>query len=131
MKSMLTSERRDFAGHHAERLGADRTAQHHDGVGGWFPQHRMVVAALDRDVQAEPVDGGAHLVAQLGAAGDLGRTRHQHAQRQPTADDDLFDVEKLDLVPRQHLEKRRGHARLIGSGDGDQHRHLRRAFTPR
>ena len=101
MKSMLTPSAADFAGHHAERLGGDRTAQHDDGVGGRLPQHRHVVAALDRDVQADAVDGGAHLVAQLGAAGDLGRTRNQHAQRQPAADDDLFDVEQLDLVPRQ------------------------------
>ena len=40
-----------------------------------------------------------HLVAQLGATGDLVRTRDQHAQRQSAANDDLFDVEQLDLVP--------------------------------
>ena len=42
------------------------------------------------------------LVAQLRLpAGDVVGTGDQHAERQPAADDDLFDVEQLDLVPRQ------------------------------
>ena len=120
----VDAERGHFAGHHAERLGGDRPAQHDDGVGGRLAHHRQRVAALDRHVEADTVDGGLHLVAQLGPAGHFRRTGHQDAQRQAAADDDLFDVEELDLVPRQHLEQRRRHAWLIVSGDGDQHRHL-------
>ena len=53
------------------------------------------------------------LVAQVGAAGDVGGAGHQHAEGEPAADDDLFDVEQLDLVARQHLEECRRHAWLI------------------
>ena len=91
----------------------------------------MLVAALDRHVEADAVNRVLDLVAQLGTAGRLGRARDQHAQRQPPADDDLFDVEQLDLVPRKHLEQRRSHAGLVDSGDGDQHRHLGRRAHPR
>ena len=120
----VDAERGDLAGHHAERLRSDRAAEHDDRVGRRFPHHRHVVAALDRHVETDTVDGRLDLVAQRGPASDLRRADDQHSQRQPAADDDLFDVEQLDLVPRQHLEQRRGHTRLIVSGDGDQHRHL-------
>ena len=95
----VDAQRRHFPGHHTERLGADRAAQHDDGVGGRLPQHGQVVAALDRDVQADAADRRLHLVAQLGSAGDLVRTRDQHTQRQSAANDDLLDVEQLHLVP--------------------------------
>ena len=71
----VDAERGDLAGHHAERLGGDRAAQHDDGVGRRLAHHRQVVAALDRDVEADAVDGGLHLVAQLRPAGDLRRDR--------------------------------------------------------
>ena len=75
MKSMLTPERGHLPGHHAERLGGDGPAQHDDGVGRRLPHHRHVVAALDRHVEADAVDGGLDLVAQLGAAGHFRRGR--------------------------------------------------------
>ena len=46
-------------------------------------------------------------------------------------DHHLFDVEQLDTVLGQHLEKRRRHAWLIHAGDGDQHRHLGWCGHPR
>jgi hypothetical protein len=68
------------------------------------------------------VNGGLDIAAQLGTVGDLVRAGDQYAEGQPAADDHLFDVEKLDFVPREHLEQGRRDARLITSGDGDQQR---------
>ena len=125
----VDAERGHFTGHHAKGLCGDRPAEHDDGVGGGLPHHRHLVAALDRHVEPDFVDGVLDLVTQLGTACRFGRARHQHAQRQTPADDDLFDVEQLDLMPRKHLEQRRSHAWLIDSGDGDQHRNLWRAHS--
>lgn len=63
------------------------------------------------DVGAQPV-----------TVGDLRRGGHQHTECEAAPDDDLFDVEQLDPMPRQHLEQRRGDTRLVDSGDGDQQR---------
>ncbi len=121
----VDAERGHLTGHHAERLGGDRPAEHDDGVGGRLAAS-PACSSLRSIVTSSPTPWMAalDLVAQLATAGHLGRARYQHAQRQPAADDDLFDVEQLHLVPRKHFEQRRGHARLIDSGDGDQHRHL-------
>ena len=127
----VDAQRGHLAGHRAECRGGDRPAQHHDGVGRRFPDDRHVVAALDRDVEAHPVDRGFDVVAQRGAVGDIRRTGHQHTQRQPAPDHHLFDVEQLDSVPGQHLEQRRRHTWLIHAGDGDQHRHLGWCVHPR
>ena len=54
-----------------------------------------------------------HLVAQVGAAGHVGGPGDQHAEGEPAPDHHLFDVQQVDLVPRQHLEQRRRDAWLI------------------
>ena len=69
MKSMLTPSAATSRATTPNDLGGDRPAQHHDGVGGRLAHHRQVVAALDRHVEADAVDGGLHLVAQFGTAG--------------------------------------------------------------
>ncbi len=105
---MLTPSAASLARHHTERLSGDRPAQHDDGVGRRFPQHhRRHSAALDRHVEADTVDGGLYLAAQFGPACHFHRTGHEDARngKRPWIDD-LFDVEKLDLAPREHLEQR-------------------------
>ena len=93
--------------------------------------HRQIVAALDGDVQADAMDRRFDFVAERRALGDVQRRRHQHAQRQPVPDHDLFDVEQLNLVPRKNFEQRRRHAWLVVTGDGDQRRHLAGCTHPK
>ena len=116
-------------GHRAERGGGDGPAQHEDGVGRGVPNDRHVVAALDADVEAHPADGRFDVTTQLGAVGDIRGTAHQHAERQAVPNHHLFDIEQLDAVPGERLEEGRRDARLVHSGDGDQHRHLRCAHS--
>ena len=75
----VDAERGDLAGDHAERLRSDGAAEHHDRVGRRFPHHRHVIAALDRDVETDAVDGRLDLVAQRGPASDLRRADDQHS----------------------------------------------------
>ena len=105
---MFTPERGHRPRHRAERGGADGTSEHDDGVRRRLADDR-VVAALDGDLQADPVNGLGDVAVQLPTVGHLGITADQHAQRQPAADHHLFDVEQFHVVARQHLERGRGH----------------------
>jgi hypothetical protein len=48
---------------------------------------------------------------------------HDHAQQQPVVHHDLLDVRQLRAVRGQHVEQRRGHARAVLAGDGQQQAH--------
>ena len=89
--------------------------EHHDRVRGRLAQHRHVVAALDRDVQAD-ADGWRASTSSRSSctARDVGRAGHQHAQRQPAPDHDLLDVRAGSTLCRDSTSKqRRRHAWLV------------------
>ncbi len=107
----------DPPGDRRDRVRPQRPAENRDVTAAAAARPVVAGAVLGLDVHPE---APADLLHRLPQPAHVARRGHQDAEDQPATQDDLFDVEHLDRVPRQGVEHRGGDAGAVPAGEGDE-----------